>query len=125
MQTRYVAAAVIAVMAAPAAAQSERSVVPLAQGWEFQRGGDVDPAQAAQAAGSWERVSVPHTWNRVGYYMPDPQTHLNRAESVDKYQGVGWYRMTFTPPAMDAGQRAWPTGARGGTRHAAVPPGSR
>ncbi len=107
MQTRYVAAAVIAVMAAPAAAQSERSVVPLAQGWEFQRGGDVDPAQAAQAAGSWERVSVPHTWNRVGYYMPDPQTHLNRAESVDKYQGVGWYRMTFTPPAMDAGQRAW------------------
>ncbi len=107
MQTRYVAAAVIAVMAAPAAAQSERSVVPLAQGWEFQRGGDVDPAQAAQAAGSWERVSVPHTWNRVGYYMPDPQTHLNRVESVDKYQGVGWYRMTFTPPAMDAGQRAW------------------
>ncbi len=107
MQTRYVAAAVIAVMAAPAAAQSERSVVPLAQGWEFQRGGDVDPAQAAQAAGSWERVSVPHTWNRVGYYMPDPQTHLNNAESVDKYQGVGWYRMTFTPPAMDAGQSAW------------------
>ncbi|MBP2512709.1 glycoside hydrolase family 2 TIM barrel-domain containing protein [Sphingomonas sp. PvP018] len=107
MQTRYVAAAVIAVMAAPAAAQSERSVVPLAQGWEFQRGGDVDPAQAAQAAGSWERVSVPHTWNRVGYYMPDPQTHLNNAESVDKYQGVGWYRMTFTPPAMVAGQRAW------------------
>ncbi|MBD8549898.1 glycoside hydrolase family 2 TIM barrel-domain containing protein [Sphingomonas sp. CFBP 8764] len=107
MQTRYVAAAVIVVMAAPAAAQSERSVVPLAQGWEFQRGGDVDPAQAAQAAGSWERVSVPHTWNRVGYYMPDPQTHLNRAESVDKYQGVGWYRMTFTPPAMDAGRRAW------------------
>ncbi len=107
MQTRYVAAAVIAVMAAPAAARSERSVVPLAQGWEFQRGGDVDPAQAAQAPGSWERVSVPHTWNRVGYYMPDPQTHLNRAESVDKYQGVGWYRMTFTPPAMDAGQRAW------------------
>ncbi|VXD02485.1 Beta-galactosidase [Sphingomonas sp. T1] len=107
MQTRYVAAAVIVVMAAPAAAQSERSVVPLAQGWEFQRGGDVDPAQAAQAPGSWERVSVPHTWNRVGYYMPDPQTHLNNAESVDKYQGVGWYRMTFTPPAMDAGQRAW------------------
>ncbi|WP_107045160.1 glycoside hydrolase family 2 TIM barrel-domain containing protein [Sphingomonas sp. STIS6.2] len=107
MQTRYVAAAVIAVMAAPAPAQSERSVVPLAQGWEFQRGGDVDPAQAAQAAGTWERVSVPHTWNRVGYYMPDPQTHLNNAESVDKYQGVGWYRMTFTPPAMDAGQRAW------------------
>ncbi|WP_031440494.1 glycoside hydrolase family 2 [Sphingomonas sp. FUKUSWIS1] len=106
MQTRYVAAAVIAVMAAPAAAQSERSVVPLAQGWEFQRG-DVDPAQAAQAAGSWVRVSVPHTWNRVGYYMPDPQTHLNNAESVDKYQGVGWYRMTFTPPAMDAGQHAW------------------
>ncbi len=107
MQTRYVAAAVIAVMAAPAAARSERSVVPLAQGWEFQRGGDVDPAQAAQAAGFWERVSVPHTWNRVGYYMPDPQTHLNNAESVDKYQGVGWYRMTFTPPAMDADQRAW------------------
>ncbi len=107
MQTRYVAAALVAVIAAPVMAQTERSVVSLAQGWEFKRGGEVDPAQAAQAAGSWEPVSVPHTWNRVGYYVPNPQTHLNRVETVDKYQGVGWYRMTFTPDAAFAGKRAW------------------
>ncbi|MES3152810.1 glycoside hydrolase family 2 TIM barrel-domain containing protein [Sphingomonas faeni] len=111
MQTRYAAAAFVAVIAAPAIAQTERSadrsVVSLAQGWEFKRGGEVDPAQAAQADGSWEVVSVPHTWNRVGYYVPNPQTHLNRAETVDKYQGVGWYRMTFTPAAAFTGKRAW------------------
>ena len=121
MQARYVATALVAVLstssATAAAAQTERSVVPLAQGWEFKRGGEVDPAQVAQAAGSqaagsqaagsWEAVSVPHTWNRVGYYVPNPQTHLNRAETVDKYQGVGWYRMTFTPDASFNGKRAW------------------
>lgn len=107
MQTRYVATALVAVLAAPAAAQAERSVVSLAQGWEFMRGGEIDPAQAAQAGGSWEAVSVPHTWNRAGYYMPNPQTHLNRAETVDKYQGVGWYRMIFTPTAAFTGKRAW------------------
>ncbi|MEG8019945.1 hypothetical protein [Sphingomonas aerolata] len=67
MQTRHVAAAVIAVMAAPAAAQSERSVVPLAQGWEFQRGGDVDPAQAAQAPdpGSGSAYRTPGTASAI------------------------------------------------------------
>ncbi len=107
MQTRYVAAALVAVIATPTAAQTGRPVVSLAQGWEFKRGGNVDPTQAAQAAGSWETVSVPHTWNRVGYYIPNPQTHVNRAETVDKYQGVGWYRMTFTPTAAFTGKRAW------------------
>jgi beta-galactosidase len=52
-------------------------------------------------------VSVPHTWNRVGYYIPNPQMHINRADTIDKYQGVGWYRLTFTPASTFGKRRAW------------------
>ncbi|MFC3579152.1 glycoside hydrolase family 2 TIM barrel-domain containing protein [Sphingomonas hylomeconis] len=108
MKTVFSVAAAIAVAtASPVMAQADRSVVGLAQGWEFQRGGEVDPAAAARAGGTWQPVSVPHTWNRVGYYMPNPQSHINQPDTIDKYQGVGWYRLNFTPAASVRGRRAW------------------
>ncbi|MEI5688531.1 glycoside hydrolase family 2 TIM barrel-domain containing protein [Sphingomonas kyungheensis] len=107
MTSRWIAAAIGMAIAVPAAAQADRATMTLAQGWQFQRGGTVDPAAAATAGGAWQPVSVPHTWNRVGYYLPDPQQHRNHADTVDKYQGVGWYRLSFTPDAAFAGRRAW------------------
>jgi beta-galactosidase len=99
--------AVAAIIAAPAMAQADREVVPLAQGWQFSRGGAVSPAGGDTPDRQWQPVSVPHTWNRVGYYIPNPQTHINRADTIDKYQGVGWYRLTFTPAATFGKRRAW------------------
>ena len=107
MSSIWAAAAIAVTISAPAAAQVDREQMALAQGWEFQRGGTVDPASPAQASGTWEKVAVPHTWNRVGYYLSDPAHHINHADTVDKYQGVGWYRLTFTPGASFTGKRAW------------------
>lgn len=47
---------------------------------------------------------MPHTWNRVGYYKDAPASHINTAENVVTTQGVGWYKLVFTPPA-NAGDR--------------------
>lgn len=92
---------------APAAAQTVRSERTLADGWSFHRG-DTTPEVAARASGAeWQPVSVPHTWNRVGYYLPDPATRQNRVETIDKYQGVGWYRLPFTAPREWQGRKIW------------------
>ncbi len=102
-----VAALLASASALPAFAQGERQVVPLAQGWQFSRGGEVAPDARDADTREWQPVSVPHNWNRVGHYVPDPETHINRPDAIDKYQGVGWYRLSFTPPAGLAGRRAF------------------
>ncbi|MEG8038892.1 beta galactosidase jelly roll domain-containing protein [Sphingomonas sp. LR60] len=107
MRVRLGSIALAMLLAAPAFAQADRQVVPLAQGWEFSRGGALPDEVTFAADRRWEKVSVPHTWNRVGYYVPNPQDHVNRADTIDKYQGIGWYRLTFTPPADFDKRRAW------------------
>lgn len=94
-----------AMVAEPAARVSPRSTVQLAEGWQFNLvGADVT---AAPLDANWEVVSVPHTWNRVGYYLSDPETHINTTENIEKTQGLGWYYLNFTPAADGAGKRAF------------------
>jgi beta-galactosidase len=52
-------------------------------------------------------VSVPHTWNRVGYYKDAPASHINTAQNVVTTQGVGWYKLVFTPPENVAGMESF------------------
>jgi beta-galactosidase len=52
---------------------------------------------------TWTNVSVPHTWNRVGYYKDAPESHINTAQNVVMTQGVGWYKLVFATPANVAG----------------------
>lgn len=89
-----------------ASAQEARSVTVLDSGWRFSSD---DVAQAAApefADATWQQVSVPHTWNRVGYYKHD-LGGTNTAATVDKRQGAGWYRLHFAAPAGDKGKRHW------------------
>lgn len=91
----------------PALADEVRTTVQLGTGWLFHQG-DLPglPGEAASAEG-WVPVSVPHTWNRVGYYLPDPERRLNREDTINRYQGVAWYSLEFTAPAGFRGKRAW------------------
>lgn len=84
-----------------------RTRTVLAEGWQFNFVGDAGPDAHNPKPENWKPVSVPHTWNRVGYYLSDPQTHVNTARSVNKAQGVGWYHLSFTPSADGAGKRAF------------------
>jgi beta-galactosidase len=105
-------AAIVALAGTPAIAQprqtSPRQSVDLAAGWRFHQGEAPAGVEAPGFADAgWQAVSVPHTWNRVGYYIPDPASHLNRPDNINKTQGLGWYRLSFTAPAGLTGKRAW------------------
>ena len=50
---------------------------------------------------------MPHTWNRVGYYKDVPASHINTAQNVVTTQGVGWYKLVFTPPANVEGMESF------------------
>ncbi len=85
-----------------------RSSELLATGWRFHQGdAPADVTANGFDDSAWQGVSVPHTWNRVGFYRPDPASHINRAETVDKTQGLGWYRQRFAVPAAMRGKRIW------------------
>lgn len=90
------------IVATPAAGQDVRSIRVLRDGWTFAKGAE---APAAGASG-WSEVSVPHSWNRVGHYT-NPGEHPNRPETLDNYQGVGWYRLAFEVPRDMGGKRAF------------------
>lgn len=90
----------------PAFAQSRRDVMVLDAGWRFSAE-DVAEASAPDFAdATWTQISVPHTWNRAGYYKHD-LGGTNTAATVDKRQGIGWYRLHFATPAGARGKRHW------------------
>ena len=68
--------------------------VTLTDGWRFIRQ-DVPGAEAANFNdASWEKVTLPHTWN-----AKDGET------AGSYYRGVGWYRLALNVPKEDAGKR--------------------
>lgn len=90
------------------AQQSIRVVRSLSDGWRFRQDDKLTGVEAPDFADAdWQIVSVPHTWNRVGHYIPDPASHVNRPDNINKVQGIGWYRLGFTPGPEFKGKRAW------------------
>src|SRR5581483_594489 len=79
------------------AASGPRIEMPLRDGWRFKLGPESE--LQAEPDSTWTTVSVPHTWNRVGYYKDASASHINTAQNVVTTQGVGWYKLVFTPPA--------------------------
>lgn len=91
-----------------AVTQEPRSVEQLVDGWRFIANDVPTGAIAPDFDDSqWASVSVPHTWNRVGFYRNTTNGHLNHESNIDKRMGAGWYRLHFTPRPIARGQRAW------------------
>ncbi|MGY2736819.1 glycoside hydrolase family 2 TIM barrel-domain containing protein [Sphingomonas sp. UYP23] len=89
-------------------AAGDRAVMPLADGWRFRQDDRATGAEAsAFADADWTTVSVPHSWNRVGVYGPATKGRINLPGVVNKVQGIGWYRLHFTPDARFTGKRVW------------------
>jgi beta-galactosidase len=89
------------------AAPEPRVEMALRDGWRFVLGPDLATELPAEPDATWTTVSVPHTWNRVGYYMDAPASHINTAQNVVTTQGVGWYKLAFTPPANVADMESY------------------
>ena len=80
---------------------SPRVTVDLSQGWRFHFGDNAAATAPLFNDADWERISLPHTWNRIGEYRA-----TRSADSNDK-QGVGYYRRHFTAPANLKGRREY------------------
>ncbi|WP_162233649.1 glycoside hydrolase family 2 TIM barrel-domain containing protein [Sphingomonas sp. Leaf62] len=97
-----VVAMLVLLMAGLPTAASARTETVLSEGWRFHLGdvpGDATARDHDDAG--WERVAVPHTWNRVGNYA------VTRRADANTTRGIGWYRLRFTPPAAAAGKRVY------------------
>lgn len=81
--------------------------ISLRDGWRFKLGPESADELQAEPDATWQTVSVPHTWDRVGYYKDSPASHINTAHNVVMTQGVGWYKLAFTPPADVVGMESF------------------
>ena len=77
----------------PSASMGEAGRVEtlLSDGWQFTVQGQEGSAPDAAPPADWSGVSVPHTWNRVGYYKVGRTKGSNTPDSVNKTMGIGWY----------------------------------
>jgi beta-galactosidase len=83
-------------------AAAQRTIIDLADGWHFKQ---ADGLSGVEAPGfddaMWSKISVPHTWNRIG------NAGTERAPESNSVQGTGWYRLWFDAPATARGRRAF------------------
>ncbi|MDH5828198.1 sugar-binding domain-containing protein [Sphingobacterium faecium] len=80
-----------------------REVIAFNQDWAFKKGPfTTDVLQYGNVfSGSWQVVSVPHTWN-----AKDMQVRNDRFTSNEKfYVGEAYYRKTITPEESWRGKR--------------------
>ncbi|UOQ74131.1 hypothetical protein MUN79_09690 [Hymenobacter cellulosilyticus] len=74
-------------LASPAAAQ--RIMQSINSNWLFRKDDAQSTVASVSAATSWEKVSLPHTWNAADVLDDEP----------GYYRGTGWYRKTLQVPA--------------------------
>jgi beta-galactosidase len=86
----------------PSAAAEPRVVVGLEDGWRFKQSAGLRGVERPGFDDAkWQRVSLPHTWNRVGNQGSE------RSPETNTVQAVGWYRLHFKTPSSAAGRRAF------------------
>ena len=93
-------AACVSLPTASQGAGPMRQVTPLVSGWRFYDG--AEPIEAAAVSfddSTWQSVSLPHSWNRLGEYA------LHRTDKTRNRQGEGWYRLTLNGRSLPRSSR--------------------
>ncbi|MGO2234885.1 MAG: glycoside hydrolase family 2 protein [Marinomonas sp.] len=105
-----VAVFIFSIFSISASASSPREQLILDTGWKFlfSEGDKTDAFLQKDFDDSvWQTISVPHTWNNVGYYQNDTTSHINTKNNINKQYGIGWYRLNFNVSSTNAKQQAW------------------
>ncbi|OFI32337.1 glycoside hydrolase [Alteromonas lipolytica] len=86
-----------------------RSVKLLADNWQFMLSDTLPEGVLSPGvnADDWQSVSVPHSWNRVGYYQNSDSDHLHTPDNINTTMGAGYYRLSFTLDKASAGLQHW------------------
>ncbi|MEO6750671.1 MAG: sugar-binding domain-containing protein, partial [Chthoniobacteraceae bacterium] len=82
-----------------------RQVYYLNPDWRFLRADAPDAVQPDFDDSTWDRVSLPHTWNDVDTF-DDFGTGGHTGE-MKLWTGVAWYRKEFTLPPSNAGKQVF------------------
>jgi beta-galactosidase len=92
-----------ALLLIPGLAFGQREVSDFDRDWKFTKGDQPDAArQLSFDDASWQPVRLPHDWAIAGPFDPNGNGNTGKLP----WQGVGWYRKTFTPTGA-AGQRVY------------------
>ncbi|MBX3594056.1 MAG: beta-galactosidase [Sphingomonas sp.] len=81
------------------AAAAGRTITDLASGWQFRFDDALSPETAGPSTASWDPVTLPHSWNRLGEYR------IGRTTATDNRQGKGWYRRSIDGRTLPRGKR--------------------
>ncbi len=83
-----------------------RHTLDFNQAWKFKKGPIANAQRPDFNDAEWERVSLPHTWNRTDLY---DDRNLNDGLDIytNYYRGDGWYRKSFVPPTSAKGKKLW------------------
>lgn len=86
--------------ALPCLAAEPRATVALVDGWRFKQASGLTGVESGIFDdSSWSKVTVPHTWNRIG------NEGLERSPVSNNVQGIGWYRLHFKASVSPKGAR--------------------
>ena len=92
-----------ALLLASGMAFGQREVNDFNRDWRFTKGEQPDAAKQLSFDDSgWQALRLPHDWAIAGPFDPNG----NGGTGKLPWQGVGWYRKTFTPKGA-AGQRVY------------------
>ena len=75
----------------------ERTKTSLDYGWKFYQGTPAGtPSDSSYSDAAWQVVNVPHS---ASYDDPEQKVMSGGAGETNRYQGICWYRKTFTVPS--------------------------
>jgi beta-galactosidase len=96
-KARLEALVVAALLAAPALASAQRVEYTINGGWRYHADGLNLAEKPATPDETWERVTIPHTWNAADPFDDQPSYR----------RGIGWYRNHLTLDESLRGKRIY------------------
>src|SRR5476651_450896 len=85
-------------------AQTPRKTEDFDANWKFFLGDDADAKDANFDDSKWRKLNLPHDWSIEGNF--DEKNPSTQAEG-GLPAGIGWYRKTFTVPALSKGKNVF------------------
>ena len=82
-----------------AAPAKPRVVQQFTSGWRFLQADAPGAEKSGFDDSAWAQVTLPHDWSIAGPFKEDA---ASRGAGAFAPTGIGWYRKTFTVPAVDA-----------------------
>src|ERR1044072_3673862 len=79
-----------------------RNIINFNKDWKFFLGNDTSARLVNYNDKQWRTLNLPHDWSIEGEFSEEHPTTFNQGALP---AGIGWYRKTFTVPALSKNKR--------------------